>query len=126
MYVYTLVSLGTPFYLQQQRVLVQRPLDHEVTPRITIQVRVSELNTNLQLDKNFVITVTDAPEPPTALTLDGNTTVTIPETLEVGALVGTFVVTDPDSVAGFAFSFFVEEGLDFLICEVMICVDCSQ
>ncbi|XP_022098055.1 protocadherin Fat 4-like [Acanthaster planci] len=108
-YVYTMISLGTPFYIQQHRVLVQRLLDHETTPIITIQVKVAELNTNLELVKNFDIGITDTPEPPTALTVDGNTTLTIPETLNVGESLGNFVVTDPDTAGGFAFSFFVDE-----------------
>ncbi|XP_038054823.1 protocadherin Fat 4-like [Patiria miniata] len=108
-YVYTMMLHGTPFYIQQDRVLVQRLLDYETTPLITIRVKVAELRTSLELVKNFHIQLTNAPEPPTSLTVNGNTTITIPETLMVGQSLGSFVVQDPDTAGGFAFSFFNQE-----------------
>ncbi|XP_077996429.1 protocadherin Fat 4-like [Glandiceps talaboti] len=107
-YAYEIISLGVPFYIEETELKISRtPIDHEITPVWTVQIRVIEVNTDLEIIKNFDIDIEPQNEAPDSLTIDGTTAITIPETLTVGSVVGTLEATDPDEDdTEFTFSFF--------------------
>lgn len=96
-YLYELTSRGVPFRLIGNRIIVSRvPLDHEVTPLITVQLTTVEIFTDLKFVKTFDITITDVNEPPSSVTLDGKTKVSVLESSAIGHVLGRFVVEDQD------------------------------
>lgn len=96
-YAYELTSRGVPFRLNGRDIVVSRiPLDHEATPLITVQLTAREVLTNLKFVKTFEVVITDVNEPPTSVTLDGKTTVSVSESATIGQVLGRFVVEDQD------------------------------
>ena len=116
-YIYSMISLGTPFHIIGTGLHVERhPLDYEVTPVISVQMQVSEIATSLICTKTFHINITDIPEAPTSLTVDGNITVWVPETLTYPASLGTIMSNDPDHYdETMTFSFFNQQPVEFQI-----------
>ena len=116
-YVYNMVSLGTPFYVLGNSLHVERhPLDYEITPAISIQIHVREIDTNLVHTKMFHINVTDVPEPPTSLTINGNITVWVPETFLNPGSLGKILAEDPDHDNGaMTFTFYQDQPSEFQI-----------
>ena len=116
-YLYTMVSLGTPFFVLGNSLHVERhPLDYEVTPTISIQIQVQEIATSLMLTKTFHVNVTDIPEAPTSLTVDGNITIWVPETAAPPMLLGTIVSDDPDQYDEvMTYTFFDQQPTEFQI-----------
>ncbi|XP_022800387.1 protocadherin Fat 4-like [Stylophora pistillata] len=96
-YLYELTSHGIPFRLIGNHIVVSRvPLDHEATPLITVQLTTVEIFTDLKFVKMFDITITDVNEPPSSVTLDGKTEVSVLESSGIGNALGRFVVKDQD------------------------------
>lgn len=96
-YSYEITSRGVPFRLIGNHIVVSRiPLDHEATPLITVQLTTREVFTDLIFVKTFDVMITDVNEPPSSVTLDGKTDVTILESSPVGYVLGRFVVEDQD------------------------------
>uniref|UniRef100_A0ABM0GNQ3 Cadherin EGF LAG seven-pass G-type receptor 3-like n=1 Tax=Saccoglossus kowalevskii TaxID=10224 RepID=A0ABM0GNQ3_SACKO len=104
---YEIISLGVPYYIKDKELRVSRtPIDHEITPVWTVQIRVQEVNTDLEIVKNFDITIDNVNEPPDSLIINGDTSVVVMETADVNSEVGTLESHDPDELDtefGFAF-----------------------
>ncbi|XP_072043285.1 uncharacterized protein [Amphiura filiformis] len=116
-FMYTMISLGTPFFIIGTSLHVERhPLDYEVTPAISIQIQVQEIASSLVLTKTFHINVTDIPEPPTSLTVDGNITIWVAETIKAPTSLGTILSDDPDHFdGGMTYTFFKQQPVEFQI-----------
>ena len=96
-YSYELTSRGVPFRLVGRDIIVSRtPLDHEATPLITVQLTTREVLTDLKFLKTFDVVITDVNEPPTSVTLDGKTAVSVLESAPISHVLGKFVVEDQD------------------------------
>lgn len=96
-YAFELTSRGVPFRLIRHDIVVSRiPLDHEATPLITVQLTTREVLTDLKFVKNVDVVITDVNEPPTSVTLDGKTSISIFETAPIDHVIGRFVVEDQD------------------------------
>lgn len=96
-YSYELSSRGVPFRLIGRKIVVSRiPLDHEATPLITVQLTTREVLTDLKFVKTFDVAITDVNEPPSSVTLDGKTSVSVLESATIGYVLGKFVVEDQD------------------------------
>lgn len=97
-YVLSIESNNSPFYLQNQVLHVANglALDHELHPEVSIQVKVTELATGLSLVENFKVKVSDVPESPCCLTIDGEVETDIVESTPIGQIVGQVKVQDQD------------------------------
>jgi subtilisin-like proprotein convertase family protein len=82
------------------------PADYEATQSLSVLVRSTD-NTNLFLDKAFVITVTNVNEVPLVLWLSGNTA---REDAVPGTLVGDFSTFDTDFLTDFTFTYKLAAG----------------
>lgn len=86
---------GGRFRLTGDRLEVNGPIDYESAPSYNVTVRAADAD-GLFADSTFAITVVNANEAPTDLTLSGSS-VSLPAA--TGSLVGTLGATDPDAGA---------------------------
>ena len=116
-YIFKITSRGVPFHLVGRQVFVSRvPLDHEMTPLVTLQITVKEVYTTLELVKSFDINVTDVNEAPISVTLDGKTKVHVLENVTIGYEIGRFVVEDEDkSDKDFYITIIEDKNRNFLV-----------
>lgn len=77
----------------ERRLVTTRPFDHEAEPEHTVTVRLTDSG-GLFVTNTWTLTVTDVPEPATAVTLSN---LTVPESAPLGTVIGTLAaVSDPD------------------------------
>jgi len=77
------------------------PLDFEAGGTRSIRVRSTDSG-GLSTQQSFLITVTDAPDAPTAIALEP---AAVPENAPAGTAVGTFATTDEDAGDSFTYDF---------------------
>jgi hypothetical protein len=108
-FVYSLVS-GTgstdnaSFNISGNNLRTSSSFNYESKSSYSIRIRTTDA-LGLNVEKAFVITVTDVNEAPTDISLSNST---IAEGLPIGSLVGTFSSTDPD--AGNTFTYTLVSG----------------
>jgi hypothetical protein len=78
-----------------------KEFDYEINSEFTVVVRVSD-NAGAEFTKNFVISIVNVNEKPTAIELSGSHN--IDENLPTGTVVGDLSATDPDSNESFTFT----------------------
>ncbi|HRE89564.1 MAG TPA: cadherin repeat domain-containing protein, partial [Myxococcota bacterium] len=85
---------GEGFAIDSERRLVTtRPFDHESEPSVELTVRLTDGGGH-EVSATWSITITDVPEPATAVALSG---LTVPESAPVGTVLGTLTALgDPD------------------------------
>ena len=71
-------------------------INYETTPLISVQIKVQEIDTELQFTKLFHVRVRNVNEPPCCVLLDGATEKTLFENLPVGGAIGRLSWQDED------------------------------
>ena len=81
------------FSITRDELRLAQSLDFESKEKYSIRVKGTD-SEGLSIEKSFVISATNIPEAPTAISLDNNT---VEENLKKGATVGRLSTTDEDS-----------------------------
>mgnify|MGYP001387508134 CR=1 FL=1 len=88
------------FTISGTRLRTAEPFDFDATPELTVYLEVTD-RAKLTYSQAISITVKDANDPPTGLTIDNNT---IAENLPTKSVIGTLTAEDPDAVDSHTFS----------------------
>ncbi|NJK64305.1 MAG: hypothetical protein HC921_17860, partial [Synechococcaceae cyanobacterium SM2_3_1] len=88
-------------------------LNFEVTPSYSVTIRTTDdRDSNLLLDKDFTIEITNVNEAPTQILLSNNT---LPENRPAGTVVGEFNNVDPDTTDSHTYTLVDDAGGRFVI-----------
>lgn len=109
---YSLISNpGGRFTIVGNELRVASNINFEATPTLTIQVRTDDGHGGTH-DETFVITVTDANDTPTNITMDNRD---VDENVAVGTLIGTLSSVDEDPADTHTYTLLTNPGNKFAI-----------
>lgn len=117
-HVYTILEGNdqSQFVIRNDTLYTNTALDYETKNRFTLKIRSTD-DANQSTEKDFIIQVLNANDPPTGMTLDN---LEVSETLNIGDVIGTFTITDQDVDDTYQYKIIIPDDADPAICNAFI------